>query len=157
MLSYPGIRHLLWFAAFFVIVSLALYFFSIAGFLAQLHNGQGLWNFASDAFEDHVLAGTFADRLREGDYSGWWNLAAHANLAYVKIYSIFYYLLGKSPLSLIPLNTVVYLVVVLMTFFVGKALYSEPVGFWSALLVGMLPSFFLQATHSAKDSIYIGG
>ena len=50
-----------------------------------------------------------------------------------------------------------YLFVVLMTFFVGKALFSEPVGFWSAILVGMLPSFFLQATHSAKDSIYIGG
>ena len=44
-----------------------------------------------------------------------------------------------------------------MTFFVGKALFSEPVGLWSAVLVGVLPSFFLQATHSAKDALYIGG
>ena len=78
VLSYPGIRHLLWLGGGFVIGSLALYFFSIFGFLPQLHNGQGIWNFASDAFGDHVLAGTFADRLREGDYSGWWALPVHA-------------------------------------------------------------------------------
>ena len=160
VLSDPGIRHLLWLAAFFVIVSLALYFSSIAGILPQLHNGQGIWNFVPDAFEYHVLAGSLADRLREGDYSGWWALPVHANPAYVKIlkiYSVFYYLLGKSPLSLIPLNAAVYLIVVLMTFFVGKTLFNESVGLWSAVLVGMLPSFFLHATHSAKDSIYIGG
>ena len=157
VLSDPGIRHLLWLAGFFVIGSLALYFFSIFGFLPQLHNGQGIWNFASDAFEDHILAGFLADRLREGDYSGWWALPVHANPAYVKIYSVFYYLLGKSPLSLLPLNAVLYLVVVLMTFSVGKALFSEPVGLWSAVLVGVLPSFFLQATQSAKDALYIGG
>ena len=72
--SYPGIRHLLWLTGFFVIGSLALYFFSIFGFLPQLHNGLGIWNFASDAFGDHILAGSLADRLREGDYSGWWAL-----------------------------------------------------------------------------------
>ena len=44
-----------------------------------------------------------------------------------------------------------------MTFSVGKALFSESVGFWSGVLVGMLPSFLLHATHSAKDSISIGG
>ena len=147
----------MWLPLLFVIASLALYLISSAGFFPKFHNGQGIWNFASDAFGDHIIAGSLADILREGDYSGWWALPVHSTPAYVKIYSVFYYLLGKSPLSLIPLNAALYLFVVLMTFSVGKALFSESVGFWSGVLVGMLPSFLLHATHSAKDSISIGG
>ena len=126
-------------------------------FLSEIPQWPGNIEFASDAFGDHIIAGSLADILREGDYSGWWALPVHSTPAYVKIYSVFYYLLGKSPLSLIPLNAALYLFVVLMTFSVRKALFSESVGFWSAVLVGMLPSFLLHATHSAKDSISIGG
>ena len=154
-------RYLLLLPAFFVVVSLCLYFISIAGLFPKLHNGAGLWLFASDAFSDHPQSALMADLLRKGNLSEWWS-SYPVNIygvygVYPKVYSLFYFALGNSLLSRIPFTTAMYLFAVVMVFVLGKSLFNETVGFWSAVVVGLFPSFFLQATHSVKDSLYLGG
>jgi hypothetical protein len=57
---------------FHLTVSVILSLIARSTFLASLHNGHGLWDFAPDSFSCHREAIRLLDLLKKGDLSGWW-------------------------------------------------------------------------------------
>lgn len=155
------IRWLLLIPVIFVFVALSLHSISLSGWFPGLHDGKGFWYFATDAIGDHATSVMLADMLRRGDFPDWWRIfppgAYGSYLTYIKIHSLFYYFLGDSPMSLLPWSVFLYTVAVLMAFSVGRTLFNEKTAFWTAIVVGLFPSFLIYSTQSGKDVFYIVG
>jgi hypothetical protein len=112
---------------FHLAVSISLSLIARSTFLASLHNGQGLWNFALDSFSYHKEALRLADLLKKGDYTGWW---ASSPWWHVKWIGLTYAVLTPDPLSYAPINALTWAGSVLCIFMIVRQLFcGHPISF----------------------------
>jgi hypothetical protein len=143
-------------AFFHLAVSISLSLIARSTFLASLHNGQGLWNFALDSFSYHKEALRLADLLKKGDYTGWW---ASSPWWHVKWIGLTYAVLAPDPLSYAPINALTWAVSVVCVFMIVRQLFPgrHKLAIVSAAMFGLWPSYLLHTTQLLKDPLYIMG
>jgi hypothetical protein len=111
---------------------------------------------ASDGSKLRVETIQRSDELQHGQIRDWLN----ANSPFhVKLYSISFALLtplfGATVLSAEPLNSIFYLAIVVLTFYVGRELFSRNVGRLAAGAVALWPSFLLHTTQLLRDPLFV--
>ena len=141
---------------FHLAVSVSLWLIARATFLASLHNGQGLWNFAPDSFSYHKEALRLLDLLKKGDYNGWWGSSPWWHVKWI---ALSYAFLASDPLSYAPINGLTWAGSVLCIFMIVRQLFPgrPKLAIASALMFGLCPSYFLHTTQLLKDPLYITG
>jgi len=141
---------------FHVTVSLSLSLIARSTFLAGLHNGQGLWNFALDSFSYHKEAIGLADLLKKGDYHGWWGSSPWWHVKWI---GLSYAVLAPDPLSYAPINGLTWAVSVVFVFMIVHELFParRNLAITCALMFGLWPSYLLNTTQLLKDPLYIMG
>ena len=141
---------------FHLAVSLSLSLIARSTFLASLHNGQGLWNFALDSFSYHAEALRLADLLKNGDYNGWWGSSPWWHVKWI---GLSYAVLAPDPLSYAPINGLTWAVSVVCIFMIVRQLFPgrHKLAIASALMFGLWPSYLLHTTQLLKDPLYIMG
>ena len=138
-------------------LSLAMYEVSMSGWFPSLTTGDGFWKFLPDSIGDHLIAARMASLLAQGDWVSWWHSFPRNGQFHVRIVSLFYALLGHSPLSAIPFNTGTYLLVVFLIYKIGETLFDRESAFWSSVVVALWPSFLLHGTQIGKELLYVLG
>ena len=141
---------------FHLAVSMSLSLIARSTFLASLHNGQGLWNFALDSFSYHAEAFRLADLLKNGDYNGWWGSCPWWHVKWI---GLSYALLAPDPLSYAPINALTWAVSVVCVFMIVRQLFPgrRKLAIVSAVMFGLWPSYLLHTTQLLKDPLYIMG
>jgi hypothetical protein len=141
---------------FHVAVSVSLSLIARSTFLASLHNGQGLWNFAPDSFSYHREAIRLLDFLKAGDLSGWWGSSP---FWHVKWIALSYGAITPDPLSFAPVNAIVWATSIHCVYKIVRMLFPERQTFaiTFALVFGFWPSYLLHTTQLLKDPLYILG
>ena len=137
-------------------VSLSLSLIARSTFLASLHNGQGLWNFALDSFAYHKEAVRLLGILRDGDFAGWWGSSPWWHVKWI---GLSYAILSPDPLSYAPINGLTWAVSVICIFMIARQLFPgrRKLAIASALMFGLWPSYLLHTTQLLKDPLYIMG
>jgi hypothetical protein len=141
---------------FHLAASVSLSLIGRSTFLASLHNGKGLWNFAPDSFSYHREAIRLLDFLKAGDLSGWWGSSPWWHVKWI---GLSYAVLTPDPLSYAPINGLTWAVSVLCVFMVVRQLFPgrRKLAIVSALMFGLWPSYLLHTTQLLKDPLYIMG
>jgi hypothetical protein len=141
---------------FHLAVSASLSLIARSTFLANLHNGQGLWNFAPDSFSYHREAIRLVDLLKKGDYSGWWGSSPWWHVKWI---ALSYAFLAADPLSYAPINGLTWAGSVLCIFMIVRQLFPgrRKLAIASAVMFGLWPSYLLHTTQLLKDPLYIMG
>lgn len=153
-------------AVFFIGVSLAMYGISAAELLPGLTWGKGFWHFAIDSSDFYGEAVRLAQRLQAGEwYALWTRLVTPDGMEHgfwysnwhVRLYALSFLVFGQSPVAAIPLNALVYLLVLVVVYSTGMRLWGARTGFWSAAIVACWPSALLHMTQMLKDPFFILG
>lgn len=140
-----------------VLFTIGLYGMSRSGVFSNYHDGMGTWNVLSDNRGDQLGAIKLASLLKKNELASWWAVGDDSAQVHIRISSVFYYLFGDSRLSLIPFNTGVYMLLLLLIYQLGDCLFGSKTGMLSAAVGGMLPTFFIQSTQMGKEPLYICG
>jgi len=141
---------------FHLAISLSLSLIARSTFLANLHSGQGLWNFALDSFSYHDEAVRLLELFRDGDYAGWWGSSPWWHVKWI---GLSYAVLAPDPLSYAPINGLTWAVSVVCIFMIVRQLFPgrHKLAIASALTFGLWPSYLLHTTQLLKDPLYIMG
>ena len=141
---------------FHLSLSISLSLIARSTFLASLHNGQGLWNFAPDSFSYNREAYRLLDFLKKGNLSGWWG---NSPFWHVKWIALSYGAITPDPLSFAPVNAIVWTACIYCVYKIARMLFPERQTFSiaCALIFGLWPSYLLHTTQLLKDPLYILG
>jgi hypothetical protein len=141
---------------FHLAISISLSLIARSTFFANLHNGQGLWNFAPDSFSYHKEAIRLLDLLQKGNLGGWWK---HSPFWHVKWIALSYGAITPDPLSFSPVNAIVWTASVYCVYKIARILFPERQTFSiaCALVFGFWPSYFLHTTQLLRDPFYVLG
>jgi hypothetical protein len=125
-------------------------------FLANLHNGHGLWNFAPDSFSYHREAIRLLDFFKKGDLSGWWG---NSPFWHAKWIALSYGAIKPDPLSFAPVNAIVWTTCIYCVYKIARILFPERQTFSIACAVvfGFWPSNLLHTTQLLRDPLYVLG
>jgi hypothetical protein len=158
-----------------VVIGLMLFHIALAGlmswiahssFLSHLHNGQGFWNFATDATFYHLEASQLANFLNSGNWSDWWagkytdhfsnDQIARAHTPWI---AFVYWVFGwKVPLLFEFINSTAWVTSVVLIYFATRIIFAQNIlvaGFSVSFL--FFPSILLSSTQLLKDIFYILG
>jgi len=112
--------------------------------------------FASDGARYDREAIELVHTLAHDGIGAWFTAAPQFH---VKIYSLSYAvfgpLVGFNIIAVEPLNALYYLTTVYLSFAIGQRVFSRRVGFLSALIVALWPSFLLHSTQLLRDPLVI--
>ena len=141
---------------FHLSLSISLSLIARSTFLASLHNGKGLWNFAPDSFSYHREALRLLDLLKKGNLSGWWE---NSPFCHVKWIALSYGAITPDPLSFAPVNAIVWTASVYCVYKIARILLPERQTFSiaCALVFGFWPSYLLHTTQLLRDPFYVLG
>ena len=141
---------------FHLAVSISLSLIARSTFLASLHNGQGLWNFAPDSFSYNREAIRLLDFLKKGNLSGWWGSSPFWHVKWV---ALSYVAITPDPLSFAPVNAIVWAVSIYCVYKIARILFPDRQTFSisCALIFGFCPSYLLHTTQLLRDPFYVLG
>lgn len=153
-------------AGLYALATFLLYWLSVWNVFPGFSLGQGFWEFSVDSAEFYGEALAVAERLtidgprvlfqplvdHEGTTYGYWYSYWH-----IKLYAVMLVLLGTSPLSVLPLQTLLCSGILIVFYRIGSLLWSRRAAFWSTALVAVWPSALLHMTQLSKDPFYIFG
>jgi len=117
--------------------------------------------FAVDSTVYRYEAEAMAQLLQQGRLREWWNFGNRLrSSSHVRPYSISFALVGKLSgygiLAAEPINLCYYLAILVLTYAIGAAVFSQRVGLRAATIVGLWPSLLLYSTQVLRDSLVIG-
>jgi len=141
---------------FHLAVSISLSLIARSTFLASLHNGQGLWNFAPDSVGYHKDALRLLDYLKHGDYESWW---ASTPWWHVKWIALSYAVIIPDPLSFASVNAIVWATSIYCVYKIVRLLFPERRTFaiTCSLVFGFWPSYLMHTTQLLKDPLFVLG
>ncbi|HEX9780147.1 MAG TPA: hypothetical protein VGB20_02935 [bacterium] len=120
----------------------------------DLRNQNGYWNFAIDASDAQHEAAALRRVLGEDGWRSW--MARQAPI-HSRAASLLMAVFGDSRLSILPLLTAMYLLLVWMANRLAGELFGPRAGWLAALIVGLWPSLLLHLTQLIKDPWFIAG
>jgi len=161
-MNISGRRRIMIFVAlmsFHFIFSGAMYLTATSEYLADYHNGKGLWNFGLDSFDYHLIAQADAAKIGEGNHfgneyvSGWLN---SNNPWHTRWISLSYYLFGPCPFSFEPVNGLLWSLSVCLVFLIARTITGGDsiLSAASGLMYGLFPSNLALSTQLLKDPFY---
>jgi hypothetical protein len=141
---------------FHISFSVLLSVIARSAFLADLHNGQGIWNFAPDSVGYHKAALRLLDYLKDGDYGNWW---ASSTWWHVKWIALSYAVITPDPLSFAPVNGLTWAVSVVCVYKIVRQLFPghRHLALLAGAIFGLWPSYLFQSTQLLKDPLYSMG
>ncbi len=145
--------------SFHFIFSGAMYLVATSQYMADYHNGEGLWNFGLDSFDYHLIAQRDAVKIGEGNHfgneyiSGWLN---SNNPWHTRWISLSYYLFGPRPFSFEPVNGLLWSLSVCLVFLIARTITGgdSTLSLASGLMYGLFPSNLALSTQLLKDPFY---
>lgn len=124
-----------------------------SSFMADYHNGRGLWNFAMDSFTYHDYALRACETIREEGFAAWLQAPS---FRHSKIVGLFYYLIYPSPISFAPVNAAAWAASVMLVYLTAAMVYGDkrwlPVV--AALVFGLWPSNLLHGTQLLREPFF---
>jgi hypothetical protein len=141
---------------FHLAFSILLSIIARSTFLASLHNGQGVWNFASDSVVYHQEALRLLSYLKNGDYGSWW---VSSPWWHVKWIALSYAVITPDPLSFAPINALTWAVSVVCVYKIVRQLFPDHrvLAVLSTTMFGLWPSYLFHCTQLLKDPLYSMG
>ena len=141
---------------FHLAISISLSLIARSTFLASLHNGQGLWNFAPDSFSYNREAYRLLDFFKKGNLSEWWGSSP---FWHVKWIALSYGAITPDPLSFAPVNAIAWTACIYCVYKIARMLFPERQTFSiaCALVFGFWPSYLLHTTQLLRDPFYVLG
>lgn len=142
--------------AFHIGLSVMMSCIARSQYFLQLHNGQGIWNFAMDSTGYHTEALTLLELLKNGDYSGWWG---SSSFWHVKWIALSYAIFKPNPLSFAPINAMAWVISIACVYQIVRKLFPDnhKLAVVSAMTFGFWPSYLLHTTQLLKEPFYVIG
>ena len=129
-----------------------------SGVFPQQFDKDGLGKFAADGYTYRAQAYSLIEVLSSNGPIQWLKYPAQLH---VKLYSlcflVFRPLFGSSILTIEPLNLIYYLLILILTFSVGKQVAGQRAAFLACAIVGLWPSLLLHTTQLLRDPLFIAG
>ena len=142
--------------AFHIGLSVLMSCIARSEYFLQLHNGQGIWNFAMDSTGYHAEALSLFELLKNGDYSVWWGSSSSWHVKWIALsYDIF----TPSPISFTPINALIWIISITCVYQIALQLFPDKhnLAVVSAMTFGFWPSYLLHTTQLLKDPFYVMG
>ncbi|VAX18802.1 hypothetical protein MNBD_NITROSPINAE01-2 [hydrothermal vent metagenome] len=138
---------------FHLTISIAMSAIAHSSFMAEYHNGQGLWNFSLDSFNYHRQALDSYEMLSNGEYLKWWNTDFYRHTDYI---GLMYFLIYPSPVSFAPINAVAWALSVISIYLISMFLCQKDQRLSGivAIIFGLWPSNLLHATQLLRDPFF---
>ena len=146
---------------FHLFVSLFMYIVSCSPFLAGMHNGQGLWNFAIDSFgyDQRAIRGSLM--LHAGDFSAWWagDTTSVVQYPHVRLIALMYFVFSPSPIAFAPVNALTWVATVFSVYALARLVMPghRNVAAVGAMVFFLMPTYLLQTTQLLKDPLFTFG
>ena len=153
-------KKFIYFLLFFFHISFSWLVYSIANsdLLTHLHNGEGIWHFASDADLYRQEGLVQLEYLLKSDWWAW--LASYNNHLNVKLISLSYWITGNHTLmSLSIIHAIVWVFSVTLIFKSSKLIFPKHIylPFIIVLCFFLQPSILFQSTQPLRDPYLILG
>lgn len=146
-------------AVFHLVVTLAIFWFGRSELLPHMFDRDGISiSFASDGAGLRAEAAGLAEDLAQGRFHAWSNASSPFHL---KLFSICFAVLGPlfgpTIVSAAPLNTLCYVLILVVVFTLGREAFDARTGLIAATIVAVWPSFLLHTTQLLKDPLFLIG
>ena len=142
---------------FHVVISVIIFNIANTEYFSSLHNGEGIWNFATDSTKYHNEALNAITYIEKSAWSDWWFL--YPDHQQVKVISLIYWLTGyHSPISFEIVNSVVWTTSFVLIIKTSELLF--PGDYKVPLITSIFffqPSILISSMQLLRDPIYILG
>ncbi len=149
---------LLFFGMMMIHIGVSCFFYeiSIHRYFSTLHYGNGIWKFALDSNSYHNDAVELLSAIREKGWSEWWHHSPR--FWHAKYIALMYWFLKPVPLSMEPLNALLWSSNFILVFYISSCLLTdEKLSLIVASLFSFFPSYFMTTIQLMKDPFYILG
>ena len=148
-------------AVFHILVTLTVFIVGKAGLFPRTFDTHGIGiSFVIDStiYREHALQ--MANLLQQARLREWANYGEPSLSPFqLKLYSIFMAtfgpVLGYGILAVEPLNLAYYLLMIVLTYRIGRETFSDSVGQLAAMIVALWPSLLMHTTQIMRDQLFI--
>jgi hypothetical protein len=152
-----GIMHLLGVAAVLhIALTLTLFIVGRAQVLPAQFDKSGIGTFADDGYIYRKEVVSLAETLKTKGVAAW---ASQPSQLHVRLYALPHALVGSwsdfNILTIEPLNLIYYLLIVFLTYNLGRKVFDRRVGLLAASIVALWPSLLLHTTQLLRDPLLI--
>jgi hypothetical protein len=152
-----GIKHLLCFAAVLhIAIVLTIFIIGRAQLLPAQFDTSGIGTFADDGYVYRNEVVSLADILKTKGVAAWFSQPSQLHL---RLYSLAHALLSSwsdfNILTIEPLNLIYYLLLIILTYNLGRTVFDRHGGLLAASIVALWPSLLLHTTQLLRDPLLI--